>query len=497
MITIQLTPISYRIPVTAKGQLIGTPLYLHSYLKRFNHTRWDNRSHQSVLMRRYVHYDDKSAMLFLPRYDFDAFCQMLRDNSIVYTTEDLPLQRGEDVEIRLKPHVKPRDQRQADAIEYLVSSTDPHRGLSAQPGFGKTVCTGICFSRLSKRTIVCVAGLVDQWKRSIFEFTELTEDDVYIIQGAVSLDKLLQQIDKTIFPKIILASLGTLRAYATGDDAYEDYPPFTELFDRLRVGIKVIDEAHLNFYLTLMIDLQTNAAINIALTATFDRGDPQVKRIFDSYYPHLMRFGEDIIDRYVDVYSYSYSLGGGISSRAYLTPNGYNHSKLEEYLIRRTPRFLKRIYEKVYLPIIFGYYVNRRRFPGEKLLILFSTKVMCEWMQAKLTEDLPTQENFNICVYTYKTDDSVLTDADIIISTLGSAGTGRDLKNLITVLMTIATGSDTTNRQTLGRLRKLSGDVTPVYVYTWNSDIPQHNVYQSGRRTTYMSRGKSYQEITV
>jgi superfamily II DNA or RNA helicase len=496
VITIELTPLSYRIKVTPKGQLLGTQLYLHNHLKRFSHTKWDHRLGRSILLRRYVHYDEKTQTLFLPRYDFVAFCQYLHTNNVPFEAIDLPLQQGADVAIPLKPHVKPRDQRQADAIQYLTTCPEAHRGLSVPPGFGKTVCTEITFAHFGKRAMVCVGGLVEQWQESIFEFTELTEADVYVIQGAASMAKLLLQIDKTIFPKIIICSLGTIRAYALGDEAYENYPPFIELFDRLRVGVKVIDEAHLNFYLTLMLDLQTNAAINIALTATFDRGEQQVKQIFDLHYPHLMRFGENEFDRYVDIYSYSYSLGGMIPSKAYRTASGYNHSKLEDYLLRRTPTRLAHIYDTIYSPAIFAHYVNVRK-QGEKLLVLCATVDMCRWFQKKLMADLPSQEHFKIELYTYESDAVVLKEADVIISTPGSAGTGRDIKNLRTMLMTLATGSDNLNKQSLGRLRKLPDGSTPLYAYVWCRDFPEHVKYQEIRKNTYLARGKTYQEIAL
>jgi superfamily II DNA or RNA helicase len=308
--------------------------------------------------------------------------------------------------------------------------------------------------------------------------------------------KLLLQIDKTIFPKVILCSLGTIRAYTLADEAYENYPPFTEICDRLKVGIKVIDEAHLNFFLTLMVDLQTNAAVNIALTATFDRGDHQVKQIFDAHYPRLMRFGENNLKKYVDIYSYSYSLGGALPSKAYITPQGYNHSKLEDYLIRRVPQKLKYIFDSTYKPAIYAHYVNVRK-PGQRLLILCSTVAMCQWIKDRLVQDLPPEDNFKIALYTSETDDSVLSQFDIIVSTPGSAGTGTDIKDLLTVFMTLATSSDNMNKQSLGRLRELPNGDTPVYAYAWCRDIAKHVSYQEVRRYTFTNRGLNFYEIVL
>ena len=496
MIHIQLTPLSYRIQVTPSGQLLGTTLYLTRYLSRFNHTRWDPRQRRSMLIRRFVRYDEKNTMLYLPHYDLQAFVEYIRNNNIPYTIEHVSLQRGAEVTIPLKSHIVDRNEDQTKAIHYLTTCPDSQRGLSSPPGFGKTYCTVRTLSVIGLRAMICMSGLVDQWKRAILEYTQLTEDDIYVIQGAASMTKLLLQIDKTIFPKIILCSLGTVRPYAIGDESYENYPPFIELYDRLRVGVKVVDEAHLNFFLTLMLDLQTNASINIALTATFDRGDYQIKQIFDAHYPHLMRFGEGVFTRYVDIFSYSYSLGNMLPTKAWHTQKGYNHSKFEEYLIRRQPHRIEQIYKTVYSPVINSHYINCRQ-PGQKLLIICSTVDMCNWMYQRLLTESEIRNNFQMAIYISETRDNVLSESDIIISTPGSAGTGTDIKSLRTVLMTVATGSENSNKQTLGRLRELPTGDTPNYVYTWCRDIQPHCNYQEIRRNTYLSRGKTFNEITL
>ena len=496
MIIIQVTPLSYRIKMSSNGQLLGTNHFITKYVKRFEHTKWDNRVRRSILYRRYVHYDAKTSTLFLPHYDLMNFCAFLQTINVAYALEHLPLQNGMPVEIQLKSHIQDKNQDQTDAIEYLTTCPDSQRGLSSLPGFGKTYCAVKTIAHIGRRAMICVGGLVDQWKRAIMEYTTLTEDDIYVIQGAPSMTKLLLQIDQKIFPKVILCSLGTIRAYALADEAYENYPPFTEICDRLKIGIKVLDEAHLNFFLTLMVDLQTNAEVNIALTATFDRGDYQVKQIFDAHYPRLMRFGENNLKKYVDIYSYSYSLGGALPPKAYMTPNGYNHSKLEEYLIRRVPQKLKYIFDSTYKPAIYAHYVNVRK-PGQRLLILCSTVIMCQWIKDRLVQDLPWEDNFKIAMYISDTDDSVLSQSDIIVSTPGSGGTGTDIKDLLTVFMTLATSSDNMNKQSLGRLRELPNGDTPVYAYAWCRDISKHVSYQETRRYTFTNRGLNFYEIVL
>ena len=495
MILIEVTPLSYRIKVHQNGQLIGTYLNLGKHLRKFEHTTWDRRLFRMVLQRRYVYYNKDTQTLYVPRFDLDAFCRLLEENSINYKIVHLPLQEGKSVDIRLKDGVYDRSEQQTAAIKFLTTHNGSLRGLSSTTGFGKTYCAVKTVSIIGRRAMFCVMGLVDQWKNAIFQFTELTEEDVYIIKGAQSMKTLLTEIDKTLFPKIIIASIGTIRNYALNDETYEEFPPFTDIFDILRVGVKGIDEAHLSFHATLMIDLQTNAEINIALTATFLRTEQQVAAIFDAHYPRLIRFGENEFTRYIEIYSYSFSAGGIIPQKAYMTAMGYNHSKLEEWLLRKDKKILDYIFRTVYSPAIFGHYINRKRV-GQRLLIICSSVVMCEWFYQKLSTVLPKEENLSIVIYIEGVEDDVLSTYDIIISTPKKGGTGRDIKDLRTVLMTVATGAETTNLQSLGRLRELrsTGD-TPIYIYTWCRDIRQHNTYHQSRKLIYSERGREFHEI--
>ena len=492
------TPLSFRVKVSSGAQLIGTNIFVHKYLERFNQTGWDPRLRRSILLKRFVHYCRKTETLYVPGYDLYNFCKFLDNNRVPYYIDKIPLQEGKDIDIRLKPGVKDRSERQTNAISYLTSETSGSlRGLSIGTGQGKSFCTIKTISILKKRAFITVSGLVDQWVRSIHDFMDIDEKDIYIIQGAPSLTKLLTQIDKTIHPKIIMCSLGTLRNYVLDDNAYENYPPADELMDRLRVGVRVIDEAHMNFWLSLITDLRSNAKINIALTATFDRSDNQVKQIFNKHYPVDIRHGEHEYSKHVDIYSYKYTLNGFLlPQKAYITPKGYNHSKFEDYLLRRTPTKLDYIYETVYSPIIFAHYINERK-PGQKLLILCSTIDMCKWFEKRLEEDLPLQEKFKINIYISETDDDVLDHSDIIISTPGSAGTGVDIKGLKTCLQTIATGSSVLNKQTLGRLRELPNGEHPIYAYAWCGDITSHQNYQIVRRGDFTQRGHSFTEISL
>lgn len=86
-----------------------------------------------------------------------------------------------------------------------------------------------------------------------------------------------------------------------------------------------------------------------------------------------------------------------------------------------------------------------------------------------------------------ETDAGVLKTADIIVSTIKSAGTAQDIPDLKVAILTQAVRKKEANIQTLGRLRKLKRwpEVTPVFVYLSNSAVPAHMKYHEAKKEIF------------
>ncbi len=97
----------------------------------------------------------------------------------------------------------PREE-QKPALDFLMEHIQKNhkiRGIfQAAPGFGKTASSIILASQLRAKTLVIVPNTVlqDQWVEAIVDFTDLTEDDIGIIQGSD-----IQDIEKEIQDKAI------------------------------------------------------------------------------------------------------------------------------------------------------------------------------------------------------------------------------------------------------------------------------------------------------
>lgn len=493
MLVIQTTPYSFRFKCGPRGHITTNNFYLGNYLNKFNDWEFNYRSKKWFVARKYVYYNHKHAMLYVPRYDLDNFCQMLRDANIHYLIEELPLCQGKDVVIPLIDGLTPKSDIQAGGIEYVSYGEGHMRGVAIQPGAGKTVTLIVSLANLGKRAIITSGSQPgpEQWVEEIARFTKLDmKNDVFLLQGNASIAKLLSQIDKSLFPKIVVASIATIRSYCSDSELYENYPFFDEFCDRCNIGVHGIDETHLNFHANLMVDLRWNPNLVVPLTATFGRSNQTIDAIFNQVYPPSIRYGEGQFERYTDVVSYSYSL---ITPRqAWWTNRGYNHNNYEKWLLNKKRQYLlERLYNQVYKSIFDQKYINIKH-DGQKCLILCCMEDMCDWLKRRFRKDYP---ELRINKYVSATDRSALVDSDVIISTPGSAGTGTDIKNLRTMIQTISVKSDVTNKQNLGRLRKLPDDLgPPVFAYCYNKLIAPHNDHADGRRAIFRHVGKTFTE---
>lgn len=348
-------------------------------------------------------------------------------------------------------------------------------------------------SRIGKRSLIVLPGFIEQWQRAIDQFTLLSTKDVYLVQGQQSVFKLMAGIDKTIFPKVILGSIGTLRNYCLDKESFVNCPSFDLLCERWQIGVRATDEIHLNFHANLMMDLRLTPAVTVCLTATFDNSKSTIKAIFDGHYPVTMRYGEDTYHRYVEIYAVAYRTGvGDIPVWAYKGEKGYSHIKWEAWLLTKGRTKLRQITESVYMPLVWAHYMHRRQ-EGEKCLILCDTTDMCRFFLRECQHNFP---DLRSAIYIGETEDVVLDESDLIISTLKSAGTARDIKNLLTVLVTSSVRSDPLNKQMLGRLRVLPNR-DPQFVYTANLSIPNHVMHAQERAVLFRPLAKTFVELTM
>jgi hypothetical protein len=136
-------------------------------------------------------------------------------------------------------------------------------------------------------------------------------------------------------------------------------------------------------------------------------------------------------------------------------------------------------------------FINRKQL-GMKLLIFMSTIELCEKV-ADYLACYVSDKGLTIDYFVSGKKDEVLHTTDIVVSTLGKAGTGKDIKNLAQVLCTVALDAKQRNVQVLGRLRELKEypEVSPEFYYLVCDSIAKHREYHKNKLIAYKPKTKN------
>lgn len=347
---------------------------------------------------------------------------------------------------------------------------------------GKTYCAIKAAVLLKTPFLIVTSGLVEQWNDCVNQYTTIEPDDIYVIRGAKSILALMKMERK---PTCIIASLETIRNFAQLKGDYEDIGfSIMDMMIHLGIGIKINDECHDNFHGIMSIDLMINIPINIYLSATYIRNNPSTKKIFNTIFPKDIRYGEDAYEKYADVMMHKYS--SFVPDKTFSIGGSYSHYKYENYIFKEDRRIHWWMYYIV-RPIIDERFIQIRK-PHQRMLMLMAKIDNIKLAVTKLREFYP---NLTILPYTMN-DPDVNLEADIIVSTIGSAGTGLDIPNLVHCFNTVSIAAEGKVLQIVGRLRKLK-DGSQVYMSDlFNDRCDAHVRHMKERELVYISRAKIY-----
>ena len=227
-------------------------------------------------------YDKANKILYLPRgIDLDFLARVFNVEPVIDQTV-APYESIGNIMLKYKP----RDNDQIEAINFMISGDKyasnryyPMICVNLNTGKGKTYCAIATTAILSLRPIVITdsIGWLEQWKKFFLEYTDIQEDEIYLISGAPSFMKLFNR-DPSKY-KVILSTHSTLKSI--GDN--QGWNTISEFFNYCKIGIKFFDEAHLNFDNMFQIDCYTNTFLTYYLTATPGRSDLAENNIYRLY----------------------------------------------------------------------------------------------------------------------------------------------------------------------------------------------------------------------
>jgi superfamily II DNA or RNA helicase len=440
------------------------------------------------LKKKYYGITDDHRQVFIHRNCYDALVNHLANNGIskeYIEVTDIAVPAAKPALFRVKEKFTLHDYQEIikeDILRPLVRSAR----VDLQTGKGKTLTSlaSAADPGLSCRTLVMVPpkyfGIWEEALQDVYE-------DIYgrfmTCSGSAELQKLIDRgmNDDLDGIDVIIMSQVTYRGYIEAFErlggnlhtvGYNVPPP--RFHEVLKVGLQINDEIQEDPGLVFRIDIYTNVAKQIYLSATPYTGNAYVTKMIEVMLPPITACRLPNYDVYIDVMALMYS-DPTVTPKDYLTPykNTYNHMRYETEMMKNKKRLA--IYNTMVLRILNGIFVNDM-LPEQKCLTLCATVVFIQQLVKYLKEHLPDlviNEHVSGCPY-----ERLLTN-NITVSTMKSSGTGVDIPNLRECLLLHSTDSKKDNIQIAGRLRKLKlyPDITPRFTYTYCINIPQQVKY--------------------
>lgn len=330
------------------------------------------------------------------------------------------------------------------------------------------------------------------------QILDLLGDNILYVSGSKELNALMELAleDKLRDIKVIIIASRTLGIYFEtyerfAEDALLYYPVLPiHLYELLGAGTRIKDELHLSLHANFTEELYLHAPRSYSLSATLEDGSFK-DQILAVMFPMDMRAPASKLVKYIAVTGLMYKLRE--PDDAVFTIRGstdYNHNAYEQWILKDPKR------KSNYLSIVNNWLAHRYlkiRIPGQRAAIFATSVEMATEMQASLKRCYP---DLTIARYAASAGDvyNEAREADVLVTTVQSFGTGFDLDGLICSLMTTSINSHNTNVQVLGRLRELRKwpDLTPVFDYLVCEDIPKQIAYHEEKIRQFTHRVKSH-----
>lgn len=356
-----------------------------------------------------------------------------------------------------------------------------------------------CMNQLGARTIIHFkGGYVQRWKDDLEETFNFKRGEFLIVRGSKDLAALQQMsLDGDLKAKVIIITSATMRDYikdyeeSNGHSKQFPIKPI-DFYPKLGIGFRVTDELHQEFHNNYRIDLYTHVPKSLGLSATMVSSDAFKNKVYDIAYPVMQRHDGGGYHVYIGVMAVLYHMDEDVRIR-YMGAQGYSHTTFEESIMRH--KGLLKNYLKIIDHAIYHRFVSVRE-EGQSALVFFARVDMCTLMVERLKKMYP---ELNIVRYVGSENDSYedFLEADIAVSTIGSAGTAVDKPNLRSSFMTTAIDSRQSNEQVLGRTRPLKDwpHVTPEFIYFGCIEIDQHMKYHRNKKTFFHSKVLSHGEM--
>lgn len=403
--------------------------------------------------------------------------------------------------------IPPRNEEQVDVIDFITGAGYHNNAEESQlflvktGGFGKTFCSGVGLCKLKMKTLVITHrdSLRRQWYHSLFNMNGLTSNEVHEITSTEELEAIAKGKLKLDYD-VYLLTHATFRASLNRIQKMTDVMNITK---NLGIGLKIIDEAHLEFRDTMIMDFCFNVKRNLYLTATAGRSGKDENSIFRHVFSNAVFYKPSAlltdnapkkwvnyttveVNTHCKPQIYKFRVAGG---------KGMNPASYGKWVIQYDKKHthFKCIEELVKLAYEKDQYA--------KILIFLPLIDLCEecvyYLKTHLDRDRDFQYDLDIrtiCSKNSKKDNEYAKKSDIIVTTIQSCGTGTDIKGITTIIAASPFCSKITAQQTFWRIRYMGkiGDYYDIY----DASVQMDRFWLKSRYKTFKQMALNIRHIT-
>ena len=323
-----------------------------------------------------------------------------------------------------------------------------------------TYCSGVGLCKYKAKTLIIMHrdSLRKQWLNSLYNMSGLSSKYVHEIATSEELCCIAKNEHEYDYD-IYLMTHATFRAGMKRIPKMEYAMRITK---NLGIGMKIIDEAHLEFRDTILMDMVFNVKRNLYLTATDGRSSKDENAIFRHVFSNALFYKpsslltDNLPKKWVEyvavainshcnpnIYRYRVAGGRGMSNATYgKWVIAYDKKKTHFNCCKD---IIKVIYE---------------RDPHAKILLFMPLIDLCEecayFLKMNLGKDDQFQYDLDIRTINSKNskrDNENAKRADVIVTTIASCGTGTDIPGITGIISCSPYVSGITAEQVFGRIR--------------------------------------------
>lgn len=371
------------------------------------------------------------------------------------------------------PLYEPRNKIQEESIEFLTGP-EHQLALNLKTGLGKTFCVAYASTKLKLRTLIIVPDLTikKQWINTYHQMFDYRTSNIMDIATSGIMGGLMEGL---IDPAdVYVVTHATLRNFMMKTNGYELH----KFFKKLNIGIKVYDESHMNFANILLMDFFSNTDRTWYLTATFDRSDKDESKCFKLAFNSVIAYGEvesmQVVKKHVvyHVCNINSMISPKMKSQV-IGWSGMTAASYGRYAFEDDPNLTA--YHAI-LEIL-----NKTKNVEGKTMIFVPLIDNVDTIVTKLKVDFPDK---TCGAYHSKMSSSEKEETegkDIIVSTIKSCGTGKDIPGLRCVICAEPIASKVLAEQMIGRLRPYAPDKDTYFFDIVDICIPTINWWFKAR----------------